>query len=66
MLCNYALKDLAEQFNQIRANDDGITPVENFEVTTTVITLKHHHTWGCTGHILDELFQVNIARLTNW
>ena len=35
MLCTYALKVFTEKLNQIKVDDDGITPMENFSVTTT-------------------------------
>ena len=46
--------------------DDGITPMEKFASTTTDINRKNHHTWGCPVYVLDTIFQVNIAGLTNW
>ena len=37
--------------------------MENFAVTTTYITLKHYHTWGCPVYISDTVFTGNIAGL---
>ena len=66
ILCPYTLNSFAEQFNGLKVDDCGITPMEKFSGTTTDITLKNHHTWSCTVHVLDENFQGNIYELTNW
>ena len=47
-------------------DDDGIITVENFSVTTTDITPKNHHTWGCPLYVLDARLKGNIAGLTKW
>ena len=44
MLWPYALKSFVEQFIEIKVDDDGITPMENFSGTTTDINPKNHHT----------------------
>ena len=40
MLFPYVLKAFAGQINELKLDDDGITPMENFADTTTDITLK--------------------------
>ena len=47
MLWPYALKDFSEQWNVLKVDDDGITPMEKFSGTTADIFPKNHHTWGC-------------------
>ena len=66
ILFTYALKAFSEQLNVINVDDDGITPMENFECTTTDITLKNHHTWGCKIYVSDEIFQGNITGIPKW
>ena len=66
MLCPYALKVSAEQFNELKVYGYSITPMENFPGKTTDITLKNRHTWGCPVHILDARFQVNAAGIPKW
>ena len=36
--------DFAEQFNVLKVDDDGITPMEKFAGTTTEIYPQNHHT----------------------
>ena len=64
MLCTYELKAFAEKLNVIKVDNYGITPMEKFVDTTTYITIKNHHTWGCTVYVLDAIFKDNIAGLT--
>ena len=45
MLWPYALNVLSDQFNDIKVDDDGVTPTENFSVTTMDTTLKNQYTW---------------------
>ena len=66
MLWPYALKYFAEQLNELKVYNDGITPMENFAGTTADITLKNHHTQGCPVYFLDVIFQVNMAGLHKW
>ena len=40
--------------------------MENFSVTTTSVTLKNHHTWGCPVYGLDAIMQGNIAEISRW
>ena len=53
MLWPYSLKPCVEQLNELKVDDDGITPIEKFAGTTTDITLKNHHTWGFPVYLLD-------------
>ena len=62
-LCN---EGLFRKFNEIKVDGDGTTPMENFSGTTTYITFKNHHTWGCPVYVLDAMFQGNIAGLPKW
>ena len=66
MLWPYALKYFAEQINELKVDGDGITPLENFAGTTTYITLKNHHTWGCPVYVLHETFQYRISVIPKW
>ena len=61
MLCLYDLKAFSENINELKVNDDGITPMENFADITTYITLKNRHTQGCPVYVLDERFQGNLS-----
>ena len=47
-------------------DDDGITPKDKFSGTTTDITLKNHHIWGCRVCVLDTIFQGGISGLPKW
>ena len=60
MVWIYELKVFSEQFNEFNVDDDVITPMENFAGTTTDITPKNHHTWGCPVYVFGAIFQVNI------
>ena len=60
------MKDFAEQLNELKVDGYVITPMDKFAGTTTDITLKNHHTWGCPVYVLDEILQGNIAGLTKW
>ena len=40
MLWPYALKEFSEELNKIKVDNDGITPMEKFSVTTKYITSK--------------------------
>ena len=64
MLCTYALKVSAEQFNELKVYGYSITPMVNFPGKTTDITLKNRHTlqllpltyiFLCTEEIFDIL-----------
>ena len=66
MLWPYSLKAFAEQFNVIKVDYDGITPIEKFSGTKTDLTLKNYHTWGFLVYVLYSIFQVNISGLTKW
>ena len=66
MLWPYELKAFAEQFNVLKVDGYGITPMENFAGTTTYINIKNHHTWGCPVYVLDGIWQVNISGLSKW
>ena len=63
MLWTYALKYFAEKLNELKVDDDGITSMGEVLGTTKDITLKNHHTWGCTVYVMDERFQVDIYGL---
>ena len=54
MLWPYAIKSFVEQLNKNKVDDGGVTPIDNFSDTTTYITLKKHHTWGCPVYVLDS------------
>ena len=45
----------SEQLNDPKVDDYGITNMENFAGTTTYVTPKNHHTWGCPFYVLDEI-----------
>ena len=62
----YELKDLSEQFNVLKVDDDGITPMEKFAGTTTYINLKNYHTWGCPVYLLGARLQGSISGLLKW
>ena len=53
ILCPYEPKAFAEQLNVLKVDGDGITLMENVSGTTTYITIKNHHTWGCPFYVLD-------------
>ena len=40
--------------------------MEKLAGTTTYITIKNHHTWGCPVYVLDAILQGKISRLHNW
>ena len=42
---------------------DDIIHMEKFAGTVTGISLKNHHTWGCTVYVLDAISQDNIYGL---
>ena len=46
--------------------DDGTNPMEKFAGTTTEMTLKNHHKWGCTVYELYKILKDNIDVLTKW
>ena len=52
--------------NVLKLGGDRNTPMEKFPVTTTDITIKNHHTWGCPVYVLDTKLQVNIYGITKW
>ena len=66
MLWPYVLKAFAEELNLLKVGDDGITPMEKFSSTTTDISIKNNHTWGCPVYVLDEILQGSIAGLPKW
>ena len=66
MLRLYALKDFSEKNHVLKVDDCGITPIEKFSRTTTDISLKNHHTWGCSVYILDSRSQGNIDGLSKY
>ena len=66
MLWLYELKYFAEQLNELKVDDDGITPMESFAGTTTDITTKNHYTWECTVYVLNAIFQGTIAVLPKY
>ena len=66
MLYPYALKAFAEQLNEIKVYDDGITPMDNFSGTKTDINLKYHHTWDCPVYVLDKRLQGKIYEIPKW
>ena len=41
----------------------GINPIERFDGTSTYITLKNHHPWGCQVYVLDVILKVNISKI---
>ena len=40
--------------------------MEKFAGTTTDITIKIHHTWGCPVYVLDVILKGNISGLPKW
>ena len=44
MLWPYALKAFGEKPNELKVDDDGITPRGDFSGPITYINLKNHHT----------------------
>ena len=66
MIWPYATKAFVEQLNVIKVDDDGINHLEKFSGTTTDISLKNSHTWGCPVYVLDAGLQVNISGLPKW
>ena len=54
------------QFNDLKVGGDIITSMGKFVVTTTDITIKNRHTYGCPVHVLDEIFQDNISVIPKW
>ena len=52
--------------NEIKLDDDGITPMEKFPGTTPDITLKNHHTWGFPLYVVDEILQGKKSILPKW
>ena len=66
MLCPYALKAFAYQFNELKLEEYVITPMHRFTVTTTDITLKNLHTWCYPVYVLDAVFQINVYLLPKW
>ena len=66
MLSPYALEFFTEQFNVLNVDDDGITPMKKFAVTTTDIYLKNTRTLGFLVYVLDARLQGNIAELPKW
>ena len=59
----YALKEFAEQLNELKMDNYGIILMEKFPGTTIDITPKNHHTWGCPDYVLDAILQGNISEL---
>ena len=57
----YELKNLAENFNELKVDDNGITPIDKFAGTTTDITVRNPHKWGCPVYVLDAILQGNTA-----
>ena len=55
MIRPYALKAFEEKINELKVDDDGITPMEDFVCTTTDITLINHHTWVYKLYVFDEI-----------
>ena len=65
MLWIYALRAFEEKFNVVKVDDDGISLTEKFSGTTTYITLKNNHTWGCSVYVLDARLEGGISGLPN-
>ena len=55
------MKASAEQLNELKVDDDGITTMKSFSGTTTDIPLQNKHTWYCTVYVLDATIQFNVA-----
>ena len=53
-------EDFAEQIIEIKADDNGVTPMETFSGNKTDITLKNGHTWGFAVYVLYAILQGNI------
>ena len=66
MLWIYTLKSFSVQLNVLKADYDGITPMEKFSGIKIDITLKNHHAWVCPVYVLDARLQGNIAGLNKW
>ena len=66
MLWPYALKAFEEKMDELKVDDNRITPMKDFSGTTTDINVKSHHSWGCSVYFLVASFQGNIARLPKW
>ena len=49
--------------NVLKVDDDGINPMEKFSGTTTEITFKNNHPWGCPVYVLESELQVSIVGL---
>ena len=60
------VKTFVEKLNEHKVDDNGITTMEKFAFTTTYITIKNHHKWGCPVYFLDAIFHGNIAVLPKW
>ena len=52
--------------NALKADDGGITTIKKFAGTTTDISLKNHHKWGCPVYVLDARLKENIDELPKW
>ena len=66
ILWTYTITDCSEKVNELKLDDDGITPMENSVDTKTSITLKNHHRWGCPVYVLDARLQGTIYCLPEW
>ena len=66
MLWPYALEAFAEQLNELKVENYGITNMEEFEGITKDIILKNHHTWVYPIIFLDAILQGKIYGLTKW
>ena len=66
MLCPYVMNSFQENINVLKVGDVGITPMDKFSDTTTDISIKNHHTWGCPAHVLDTRLQGDISGLPKW
>ena len=54
ILWPYALKEIVEQLNTLKLDNDGGTPMDKFSGTKNDTTLKNKHTWGCQVYVLDS------------
>ena len=47
ILSSYALNDSAEKLNNLKVDEVGVNPLENFSGVAISITLKHQLVWVC-------------------
>ena len=55
------MKASAEQLNELKVDDDVITPMKNVLGTTIDVTLKNNHSWVCPVYALGSILQMG-----NW